>query len=207
MGHMGVDPQLRHSGLPDLHAKSSVGQHQATAQTQHTQQPVPEKHKEKPVPDNVRQFALKHYKEAQTLAASLGNGVTAAEILAIAGNETGWGDPKSHAQYGNFFGMHGKGPAGTHYAKKTQAPVQIFSVSKDNDGFLASGQAFVKLVQDRKLLTPGVGDNPKAFFDILNRTGLLAVGEHPGTYGAFMVGESSNRGPFTLVTKCINQLQ
>ena len=151
---------------------------------------------------------LKHYAEAQKLADSLGNGVTAAEVLAVAGNESGWGDPKSKAQYGNFFGLHGAGSAGSvPAARNPSVKIAKFSVSKDNDGFQASGQAFVKLLQDKKVLMPGIGNNPKAFFDVLNKSGLYAVESH-GTYAAMMVqNDSHKRGPYTFVIECINQLK
>jgi len=166
-------------------------------------------HKGQPVPDNVRQFVLKHYAEAQKLADSLGNGVTAAEVLAIAGNESGWGDPsKFGGKYGNFFGLHGAGPAGTYWTTgKPSRPVAKFPVSKDSDGFQASGQAFVKLLQDRKVLTPGIGNDPKAFFNTLNKSGLYAVESH-GTYAAMMIQDDPHkRGPYTFVVDCISQLE
>jgi hypothetical protein len=167
-----------------------------------------EHHTEKTIPDNVRRFVLKHYADAQKLAASLGNGVTAAEVLAVAGNETGWGKRDTHARFGNFFGIHGHGSAGTYYTKNNHTPVQMFPVSKDSDGFQASGQAFVRLLQDRKVLTPGIGNDPKALFDVLNKAGLYAVDSHPGAYGAFMVRDDlKGWGAYTYVIKCIDQLR
>jgi len=165
--------------------------------------------KEKPVPNNVRQFVLKHYAEAQKLADSLGNGVTAAEVLAVAGNESGWGDPsKFGGKYGNFFGLHGAGPAGTYWTTgKPSRPVAKFPVSKDSDGFQASGQAFVKLLQGKKVLTSGIGNDPKAFFNTLNKSGLYAVESH-GTYAAMMVQDDPHkRGPYKFVIDCISQLK
>ena len=163
-----------------------------------------EHHKEKTIPDNVRQFVLKHYAEAQKLADSLGNGVTAAEVLAVAGNETFWGKLDTHAKFGNFFGLHGHGPDGTYYTTGNHTPVAKFPV---NNGFLLSGQEFVKRLQNRKLMTSGLGDNPKAFFDVLNKSGLYAAESH-GTYSDFMVRKDEKTwGPYTFVVECINRLR
>jgi len=80
-------------------------------------------------------------------------------------------------------------------------------MSKDSDGFQASGQAFVKLLQDKKVLTPGIGDDPKVFFNMLNKFGLYAV-ESRGTYAAMMVQyDSHKRWPYTFVIECISQLK
>jgi hypothetical protein len=121
-----------------------------------------------PIPDNVRQFVLKHYAEAQKIATQLGNDITAAEVLAVSGNESTWGslDPKKPglARFGNYFGLHGHGPAGTYNTTgKPSVPTPIFPITAADDGFKASGQEFVKLVKQKVLLTPGIGDDPKAF--------------------------------------------
>ena len=134
---------------------SDFSQHMQLAMNsgaQQPQQPQRQQHK-KPVPDFVVEFVRKHYEAAQKLAQSLGNGVTAAEVLAIAGNESGWwGDhhhsPDSKAKHGNFFGLHGKGPAGTYYTADNKTPTPIFQIDKNDDGFTASGQVFVELVKD-----------------------------------------------------------
>jgi hypothetical protein len=149
-------------------------------------------------------FVLKHYKDAQTLATQLGNGVTAAEVLAIAGDETGWGDSGSKAKYGNFFGLHGKGPAGTYYTKDNHTPTPIFPITANDDGFKASGQEFVKLVKQKAGLTPGIGDNPKAFFTALNKNHLYADGNR--NYAEEMV-RTQPRGKYEVVRQCIDQLR
>ena len=56
---------------------------------------------------NVNSFITEHLTDAQTLAGSLGNGVTPPEVLAVAGNETGYRG--GFAQYGKYFGLHGAG--------------------------------------------------------------------------------------------------
>jgi hypothetical protein len=114
---------------------------------------------------NVSNFVNAHSADAQTLANSLGNGVTPTEVLAVAGNETGYGG--GFAKYGNFFGLHGSGPAGTYHTTGTPSvPVAMFPVS---NGFLLAGQAFVNNVSP--FMTPGLGNNPLAFFTVLNKHG------------------------------------
>src|SRR6266404_5384295 len=54
---------------------------------------------------NVGSFVNAHLSDAQTLANSLDNGVTPAEVLAVAGNEIGYGG--RFARFGNFLGLHG----------------------------------------------------------------------------------------------------
>jgi len=143
---------------------------------------------------NVNNFITAHLGDAQTLAGSLGNGVTPAEVLAVAGNETGYGG--GFAQYGNFFGLHGAGPAGTYHTTGTPSvPVQMFPVS---NGFLLSGQVFVNNVSP--FMTPGLGGNPFAFFSVLNKHGY-ATGN--SGYPAYMVGTGKNRGPYTQVIACM----
>src|SRR6185312_7591832 len=62
---------------------------------------------------NVNSFITAHAGDAQILASDLGNGVSANEVLAVSGNESGWGRADGFgAQYGNFFGLHGDGPDG-----------------------------------------------------------------------------------------------
>ena len=138
---------------------------------------------------NVNSFVTAHLGDATTLANSLGNGVTPTrKSLAVAGNETGYGG--GFAQYGNYFGLHGSGPAGTYHTTGTPSvPVAMFPVS---NGFLLSGQVFVGHVSP--FMTPGIGSNPLAFFTALNNHGD-ATGN--SGYPAHMVGTGKNRGPFT----------
>jgi hypothetical protein len=49
---------------------------------------------------------------AEFFSSLLGNGVMAVEVLAVAGNESTYGT-SSFAAFGNFFELHGNGPAGT----------------------------------------------------------------------------------------------
>jgi hypothetical protein len=190
------------SGLPDHRQLAANSGRRFPHQPQH------ELH-QRPIPDNVRQFVLKHYVEAQKIAAQLGNGITAAEVLAVSGNESGWGnlDPQSSskARYGNFFGLHGKGPAGTYWTTgKPSVPTPIFSLTAKDDGFIASGQEFVKLVKQKVILTPGIGDDPKAFFTALNKAHLYADGN--AQYAADMIAISP-RGSYEAVRQCIVQLK
>ena len=142
---------------------------------------------------NVQDFINAHAGDAGTLASQLGNGVTAAEVLATAGNETGWGG--GFASFGNYFGLHGNGPAGTYYTTKNHTPVQMFS---GPDTFMSSGEEFVSNISP--YLSPGMGQNPLGFFSILNQHGY-ATGN--SGYPAAMVQTGSNRGPYTLAMACM----
>ena len=140
-------------------------------------------------------FVNAHLQDAQTLANGLGNGVTAAEVLAVAGNETTYGG--GFASFGNYFGLHGNGPAGTYYTTGNQTPVMKFSPVQN--GFLLSGQVFVN--NQTPNMQPGMGTNPLAFFTILNKHGY-ATGN--SGYPAFMVNtDPKHRGPYTLVMACL----
>ena len=143
---------------------------------------------------NVNSFVNAHLADATTLANSLGNGVTPTEVLAVAGNETGYGG--GFAQYGNYFGLHGSGPAGTYYTTGTPSvAVAKFPVA---NGFLLSGQVFVSRVGP--YMTSGLGANPLAFFTVLNKHGY-ATGN--SGYPAYMTGTDKNRGPYTQVSACM----
>jgi RHS repeat-associated protein len=115
---------------------------------------------------NARSFVAAHLHDAQTLASSLGNGVTPAEVLSVSANETTYGSNESFARFGNFFGLHGNGPAGTYYTKSNHTAVMMFPV---DNGFLLSGQVFVQHVGP--FMQPGIGTNPLAFFTSLNHHG------------------------------------
>ena len=119
--------------------------------------------------------------------------MTPAEVLAVAGNETGFGG--GFAKYGNYFGLHGSGPSGTYYTTQNHTPVAMFPVI---NGFLLSGQAFVNNVSP--FMTPGLGANPLAFFTVLNKHGY-ATGN--SGYPAYMVRTGKSRGPYTQVIACM----
>lgn len=146
---------------------------------------------------NVGNFVSSHLKDAQTIANSLGNGVTAAEVLAVAGNETHYG--QGFASFGNFFGVHGTGPAGTYYTSQNYTPVAKFPLE---NGFLMSGQAFIGLVGP--YMQPNMGTNPLQFFTIANQHGY-ATGN--SGYPAYMVSAGKNNGPYTLVLACMSGAQ
>ena len=144
---------------------------------------------------NVGTFVNQHLGDAQTLADKMGNGVTPQEVLATAGNETGYGG--GFAIYGNYFGLHGSGPAGTYPTTDNQTPIAKFPVA---NGFLLSGQVFVNNISP--FLTSGMGSNPLQFFTILNNHGY-ATGN--SGYPAFMVQTGAKRGPYILVGSCMGQ--
>jgi RHS repeat-associated protein len=143
---------------------------------------------------NVKKFIDAHLQDAQSLAASLGNGATAREVLATSGNETGYGG--GFANIGNYFGIHGAGPEGTYWTPRTPtaAPVPVAKFPTSS-GFLLSGQVFVGLI--KPYLTPRVAADPRQFFTLLNHHGY-ATGN--SDYPAYMVGKC---GPYALVGACM----
>ena len=58
------------------------------------------------------QYVNSFYGQSAVLAAKLGHGATAAEILAMSANESTWGGNFKASDYGNYFGLHniGSGP-------------------------------------------------------------------------------------------------
>lgn len=114
----------------------------------------------------IRDFAVAHWPDAQRIAAALGNDVTPTEVLATAGNETNYGDLTTGlAKYGNYFGLHGSGPAGTYYTtgsvvdprihKRVHVAMAKFPVDR---GFAMSGDVFIG--RQRRAMTPGLGRHP-----------------------------------------------
>lgn len=189
------------SPRPDL-TPVSLGRNPKPAQLE------PRKEHQRPIPENVQQFVLKHYAEAQKIAAQLGNGVTAAEVLAVAGNESTWGSLKPEdglARFGNYFGLHGRGPKGTYKTKGSPSvETPIFDITPDDGGFHASGQEFVKLVKQKVVLTPGIGDDPGAFFEALHRDLKYAA---PNAHYAEEMARTKPRGKYEMVRQCIEQLK
>jgi hypothetical protein len=143
---------------------------------------------------NVGSFVNQYRANAQTLANSLGNGVTAAEVLAVAGNESTYGT-SSFAAFGNFFGLHGNGRAGTYYTTQNHTAVTMFPPIQG--GFMASGQVFVSRV--RSLYDAGTRSKSLAFFPVLNQHGY-ATGN--SAYPKTMTS-TNPRGSYTLVSACM----
>jgi len=159
-------------------------------------------------PPNVRDFYLAHWPDAQRLAAALGHDVTPTEVLATAGNETNYGDlDTGFAKYGNYFGLHGAGPAGTYHTtgtvmnpkthKKEPVPIVMFPPDR---GFAMSGDEFVR--RQSPVMTPDLGKHPVDFFTVLNNNGY-ATGNH--AYPGFMTRPTGKRGPYTLMRACTGQ--
>jgi len=144
---------------------------------------------------HVRAFVDAHGHDAAILANILGEHVTAAEVLAVAAEETRYG-LGGFAPNGNFFGLHGVGtyPMGTYYTKDNHTPTLTFP---QGNQFMYSGLIFVN--REGRYLTPNVGDNPYQFFSILNRHGY-ATGD--STYPSRMTSTGPKRGPYTLVKAC-----
>jgi hypothetical protein len=152
-----------------------------------------------PISDNVRQFVLKHYEEAQKLANSLGHGVTTAEVLAVSGMESGWGKEAIATDLGNYFGIHGVGTEGSEPAARDPS-VKKAKYSKNN-GYYESGQMFVKTLVPH--LTGNIGDDPIAFFDAVHKAGWATPNKH---YAEDMTVTGEHRGPYTLVKICMKEL-
>ncbi len=102
----------------------------------------------------VGNFVNLHLADAQQLAKSLGNGVSSAEVLATAGNETGYG-LTGFAFAGNYFGLHGSGPEGSVKAAR-DGPMQKFPLRKR---LFAVGQS----VREHCRSLHATGDGAKSF--------------------------------------------
>jgi len=148
---------------------------------------------------NVGAFTKAHWADAQQIAATLGNGVTPTEVLATAGNETQWGNlTKGLAKYGNFFGLHGAGPAGTYYTIDNHTPTAKFPVDQ---GFQQSGAAFTRNLAP--FMTAGLGQRPYDFFTVLNHHGYATGNPN---YPAIMTNtDPGNRGAYALARACTGQ--
>jgi len=158
---------------------------------------------------NVDAFTKAHWADAQRIAMALGNDVTPTEVLATAGNETRWGDLATGlAKYGNFFGLHGAGPAGTYYTTgtttdpKTSQKVHTATAKFPVDqGFPQSGAVFAR--NESPWMTPALGQRPFDFFTVLNHHGY-ATGNH--AYPAMMTNTAAKlRGAYTLARACTGQ--
>jgi hypothetical protein len=193
-------------GTPRIHRMVGVDdtkqQHQRSGKN-HTD-------KKSPIPTNVRDYVQKYYAKAQMLATKLGNGVTAAEVLALSGSETTWGsftykdDPhpalskEIGLKRGNYFGIHGSGTQGYDPAAKDKT-VHVAKYSPKN-GFLESGESMIK--QLRPHLKDKIGENPVAFFNAAHDAGWGTPNQH---YAAYMT-DRANRGPYQAVIDCIEEL-
>lgn len=156
----------------------------------------------------VRDFAAAHWADAQRIATALGHEVTPTEVLATAGNESYYGNlEKGFAKYGNFFGLHGVGSAGTYYTTGTvtdpktgrKVPVPVAKFPLD-EGFKMSGDVFLR--KQLPVMTPGLGRHPVDFYTALNNNGY-ATGNRG--YPAFMTQPTGKRGPYTLMRACTGQ--
>ena len=146
---------------------------------------------------NVKAFIDARWQDAQRIAAMIGNDVTPTEVLATAGNESQWGNTKTGlAQYGNFFGLHGSGPAGTHLTEIGRHPTAMFPVDQ---GFPASGAAFAKLVTPG--MTPGIGQRPFDFFSVLHDKYKYAA-DTPDYAAGMTQATPSLYGPYSLARAC-----
>ena len=111
-------------------------------------QPLPIPVSDKAYP-NVTAFRNQHLADAIKLAAVIGHGATADEVLAVAGNESTYGNDYKAQKYGNFFGIHSlgaspskfySGQTGTFYTSKGKLMAEF----APNDAFYRSGLIFAK---------------------------------------------------------------
>jgi len=130
------------------------------------------------------------------VANRMGQDVTASEVLAVAGNETHYGE--GFANFGNYFGLHGVGPAGTYRTTgKNHQEVQMFPVRY---GFLMSGLEFAQNLTP--YLPAGVGSDPAQFFQIVHEHGYATPNAN---YAQYMTQTGATRGPYTLIIACMNK--
>ena len=121
---------------------------------------------------NVRDFVQSHLSDAQALANKSSTGITAQEILAVAGGETTYG-VTGLVGHGNYFGLHNSihGPyqdqTGT-YTTTGKPPVNT-PIFPPESGFYDSGSAFLSL--ESPYLNPAITANALAFFNTLHQHG------------------------------------
>lgn len=139
----------------------------------------------------VAAFIAEHYGDAWVLADLMGNGVTPGQILAVAGDETGWGTSKL-AQNGNFFGLHQggepfPGQIGTYTTqpKDPNAKPQVTPTFNPSAGFFLSGLAFVANV--RPPLSYVDASDPETFFRVIHENGYASEGSSDEYYTKMMV--------------------
>jgi hypothetical protein len=125
------------------------------------------------------------------LADLIGNGVTAEQILAVAGNETKWGT-STMARYGNFFGLHqGAEPFPGQMGKYTTHPVDpkarpaVTPKFNPSAGFFLSGLAFVANV--RPPLSYVDASDPETFFRVIHENGYASEMSSDEYYSMMMV--------------------
>jgi hypothetical protein len=143
-------------------------------------------------------------------------------VLALSANESSYGglnpnltqkqkDENLALQYGNYFGLHGKGPEGTHTAKQSAKPGQkpadtpLFNRNAADGGFEESGTYYVNNIRKKVPLTDGLGDDPKAFFEAMHK--YLKYAALTPSYADDMVRNDTVRGPYELVKEAIEQLK
>ena len=135
-------------------------------------------------------FIAAHLPDALLLADLMGNGVTAEQILSVAGDETEWGT-STLAQNGNLFGLHQgnepfPGQTGIYWTQppdpKGSVPTPTFNPSA---GFFLSGLAFVANV--RPPLSYVDASDPETFFRVIHENGYASEMSSDGYYTKMMV--------------------
>ncbi|HEV2387041.1 MAG TPA: RHS repeat-associated core domain-containing protein [Candidatus Acidoferrales bacterium] len=147
----------------------------------------------------VASFVNAHLAAAQTLAAKLGDGATAQEVLAVSAQETEYGTT-GFVPYGNYFGLHGTGFAGQTGTHTTPNGIVTPEFPLSN-GFLLSGEGFVSV--EAPFLRGVDASNPLTFFQTIHAHGY---GTGDPEYVSDMIAlKPGRRGVYWLVGACTSQ--
>lgn len=154
---------------------------------------------------NVAAFVNANLAAAEALAAELPNGVTAQEILAVAGAETTYGSPDSLAPYGNYFGLHGTGFAGQTGTYLTKGDKHgrnrvLTPTFPSSSGFTLSGQVFVN--RETQFLAKVNASDPTTFFETIHAHGYGT--NNPQYMSKVMANDPTNHGSYYLIGACLN---
>jgi len=127
---------------------------------------------------NVTSFRNARLAEAMKLAAIIGHGATADEVVAMAGGESSYGADTKATKHGNYFGLHSKGTDPADFL-----PGQIGTIPTAHDGpvatfdpttgFMTSGLIFA-----RRMAAHADGrdlSNPSVFFSLAHSLGWGAT--------------------------------
>jgi len=137
---------------------------------------------------NVTAFRKKHLADAIKLAAVIGHGATADEVLAVSGNESTYGDNYKAKIHGYFFGIHSRG---TDREEFLPGQTGVFSTSRGKlmagfdprDAFFRSGLIFANRMRE------GAGNedvsSPLSFFSMAHS---LSWGAGTPDYVRYMLG-------------------
>ncbi|MGH6957538.1 MAG: hypothetical protein ACREEW_12815 [Caulobacteraceae bacterium] len=122
----------------------------------------------------VLAYVEKNFENARLLSAIIGHGATAFEVLAVAGEETGYGRSDPARRYGNYFGLHSRRDGPSHYFPGQQGieprgkkpPLATYDPAS---GFYYSGLQFATRLRGVEATLDLA--NPATFFSLAHKHG------------------------------------